>query len=149
MPIPIRRARGFTLIELLIVISILGVLAAVLLPRLMEASSMANDATTEANMLTLETGLKKFERKHGYMPPDDLKPVGPEAKADWKLDNGRNTGIESVVCFLSQSLQDGLDLSGLASRFCNTDADDHGIEMPLLRSRERREIADAHGTPLA
>ncbi|MBL8755929.1 MAG: type II secretion system protein [Planctomycetes bacterium] len=143
------RACGFTLIELLIVISILGVLAAVLVPNLIGANDAASEAATEANMIVLENGIKTHERKHGFAPPDDLKPVAADAKAPWKPDNGRNTGIESLVCFLSNSLQDGVDLGGMANAFTNTDADDHGVEMPLLKSRERREIADGFTTPMA
>lgn len=143
-----RSRRGFTLIELLIVISILGILAAVLLPQIWGTSQAANGAATEANMLMLESGMKTFSRKHGIFPPDDLKSPETVGKADWKNDNGINTGIESLVCFLSQSTQSGLDLTSLAEQFSNTDDDDHGVELPLLKQRKRLEIADHWKTPL-
>ena len=139
---------GFTLIELLIVIAILGVLAAVLLPEILGTRDTANAAATEATMLQLETGCRTFSNKHGYFPPDDLKNPEAAGKVVWKPDNGQNTGIESLVAFLSQSRQDGEDLTSLAEHRTNTDKDDHGVELPLLHTKERVEIADAWGMPL-
>ncbi len=143
------RAAGFTLIELLIVIAILGTLAAVLLPNILGADETAKVTATEGNMLRLETGIEAFQRKWGFSPPDNLQSPAKELVVDWKNDNGQNTGIESLVAFLSMSKQGGADLSDLGDRLVNTDKDDHGAEQKLLRRKDRVEIADAWGMPLA
>ena len=142
-----RRSAGFTLIELLIVISILGLLAVVLLPNIIGTKETANRAATEASMLQLQTGINAFNNAHGYFPPDDLRhPEGAE-KQKWKLDNGINTGIESLVVFLSLERRSGADLASIA--VSNTDRDDNGVEQPVLHTKARVEVADAWNVPLA
>jgi prepilin-type N-terminal cleavage/methylation domain-containing protein len=143
------RSGGFTLVELLIVIGIIGLLAVVLLPGILETEGAAKATATQATMLQLKTGCETFARKHGYYPPDDLKSPEAQGASAWKPDNGLNTGIESLVVFLSQSRQDGIDLSELSDHFTNTDKDDHGVDLPVLRRRDRIEIADAWGRPFA
>ena len=49
------RSRGFSLIELLVVISIIGVLSAVVLASLNTARSKGNDAAIQSDMATIQT----------------------------------------------------------------------------------------------
>lgn len=144
------RARGFTLIELLIVITILGLLAVALMPAVFGAGQTAKATATEADQLVLSQGCETWNRKRGYFPPDDLKSSEAAIKTNWKVDNGTNTGIESLVAFLSQAESvGGLDLTALSDRFTNTDDDQHGADLPLLHRSDRIEMADAFGTPMA
>jgi type II secretory pathway pseudopilin PulG len=129
------------------VIAILGVLAATFLPDLLSAREGANEATTTGNMQRLSLGCETLQRKLGYYPPYDFH--DPEGKLTFKADNGVNTGIESLVAFLSQSTADGADLNDFGHRLVNTDNDQNGAPLPLLGRSDRPEIADEWSTPLA
>ena len=138
---------GFTLIELLIVVGILGLLSAVLLPRVFEVSETAKMEATAALLRSpLGSCIQDFYNSHGYYPPDDLRPREPDAKVAWKGDNNRNTGSESLLTFLAQSLKYESQLKGV--RRVNTDGDQHGTMQKLFDSSEREEFADAWGTPI-
>lgn len=143
------KQNGFTLIELLIVIGIIGTLAAVLLPRILDTDQAAKQTETEALMLQLSTACKKFETKFGYYPSDDLRYLRKGAGPAWKTDNGQNTGIESLLVMVSQSTKGGTNLSGMRDKMTNTDADKHGAPYPLLDDMtQRMEIADGWNTPM-
>lgn len=64
-----RIEQGFTLIELLIVIGILGLLAAALLPRLMEGQDAANAFGDQSNLTTHHTWMQVYKRKHNDSLP--------------------------------------------------------------------------------
>ncbi|MBI4605699.1 MAG: prepilin-type N-terminal cleavage/methylation domain-containing protein [Planctomycetes bacterium] len=76
-----RRARmgaaaGFTLIEILVVISIIGLLTALLLPSLISTSVQARIAVAKAEVSGLSLGLEAYGRDEGDYPGAE-EPAGP------------------------------------------------------------------------
>ncbi|NCC24592.1 MAG: type II secretion system protein GspG [Deltaproteobacteria bacterium] len=59
---------GFTLIEILVVIVILGVLAGLIVPRLMDEPDKARRVKARMQMESLGTALKKYKLENGEYP---------------------------------------------------------------------------------
>lgn len=89
---PVRRVlrapHGFTLIELLIVIAIIGLLAALVAPRLIGTLGESQVRTTEAQIELLSTALESFRISNGRYPSAEEglhalveKPTGLESWA--------------------------------------------------------------------
>jgi general secretion pathway protein G len=66
-----RKDQGFTLIELMIVLFILGLLAALVAPRLMGRLGKAKQKTTEAQIHLLATALDLFHLDVGRYPTEE------------------------------------------------------------------------------
>ncbi len=63
-----RNERGFTLIELMVVIVILGILAGLIIPRIMGRPDEARAAKARMQIESLETALKLYKLDNGNYP---------------------------------------------------------------------------------
>jgi prepilin-type N-terminal cleavage/methylation domain-containing protein len=72
-----RRALGFTLVELLTVISIIGVLAALLVGLAPVASRKMKEARIQAELAQLVSGIESYKADVGYYPPDNFLVPSP------------------------------------------------------------------------
>lgn len=63
-----RGARGFTLIELLLVLVILGVLAAIVVPKFSGRTEQARITAAQTQISSFSTALDAFEVDNGYFP---------------------------------------------------------------------------------
>jgi general secretion pathway protein G len=60
--------RGFTLIELLLVLVILGILAAIVVPKFAGRTEQAKQAAAKTDISAMSTALGAFEVDNGYYP---------------------------------------------------------------------------------
>jgi general secretion pathway protein G len=60
--------RAFTLVEMLLVITIIGILAALVVPKMMGRSEQARQAAARADISSIKTALDAFEVDNGYYP---------------------------------------------------------------------------------
>lgn len=65
-----RQRRGFTLIELLIVISIIGVLSALLLSNMQDARARARDAKRKSDLKQVQKAIEMYRQDENAVPDD-------------------------------------------------------------------------------
>lgn len=86
-----RNPSGFTLIEVMVVVAILGILAAIIVPRIMDRPDEARIIKTKQDIRVMESALQLYRLDNFVYPSTDQglealvqKPAGsPEAK-NWK-----------------------------------------------------------------
>ena len=63
-----RRESGFTLIELLVTVAIIGILAAIVVPNMLQAIDKSRQNRTMADLRTLGTALEEYNIDHSAYP---------------------------------------------------------------------------------
>jgi general secretion pathway protein G len=85
------RTRGFTLIEIMVVIVILGVLAALVVPRVLDRPDEARAVAAKSDIASIVQALKLYRLDNQRYPTTDqglnalvAKPVDPPSPPNWK-----------------------------------------------------------------
>ncbi len=88
-----QRARGFTLIEVMVVVAILGILAALIVPKIIGRSDDARVVAAKQDVATLITALKLYRLDNQRYPSTDqgLKALVEKPAPD-PIPNNWNTG---------------------------------------------------------
>lgn len=87
----VRDARGFTLIEIMVVIVILGVLAALVVPRVLERPDEARAVAAKSDIAAIVAALKLYRLDNQRYPSAEqglaaltAKPEAPPVPPNWK-----------------------------------------------------------------
>lgn len=67
--------RGFSLMELLAVVTILGIIAAIVVPRVSVSAATARSQVHEHNKATINSAVERYYIENGSWPLDDLTDI--------------------------------------------------------------------------
>jgi general secretion pathway protein G len=117
------RQQGFTLIEVMVVVVILGILAAILVPKVMDRPDQARKTKAALDIQALEGALKMYKMDNYVYPDTDqglealvTKPTSPEPK-NWQaggyLDRLPLDPWKQPYQFLSPGVHGSIDVYSL------------------------------------
>ncbi|UCE30242.1 MAG: type II secretion system major pseudopilin GspG [Burkholderiales bacterium] len=138
---PVRRPRGFTLIEIMVVVVILGVLAALIVPRVMTRPDEARAIAARQDIAAIMQALKLYRLYNARYPTTDqgllalvTRPASGPAADNWKsyLDKVPNDPWGRPYTYLSPGLKSEIEVctmgadgrsggSGVDADICSSD----------------------------
>jgi prepilin-type N-terminal cleavage/methylation domain-containing protein len=74
----VRRRRGFSLLELLAVVTILGIIAVVVIPRISVSSSTAKANANNQNKAEINSAVERWYFNNGTWPATNLSDIGAD-----------------------------------------------------------------------
>jgi general secretion pathway protein G len=119
-----RSAAGFTLIEILVVITILGILAALVVPRLVGRTDEARAVAARQDIAAIMQALKLYRLDNGRYPTNEqglqalvTRPQTQPAPNNWKqyLDKLPTDPWKNVYLYLNPGLHGEIDVFTLGA----------------------------------
>jgi len=88
-----RKNFGFTLIEVMVVVVILGILAAIVVPKIMSRPEQARIVKVRQDIMAIQSALDLYKLDNSFYPTSDqglqalvTKPTNPPVPRNWKSD---------------------------------------------------------------
>jgi general secretion pathway protein G len=120
----VRRSAGFTLVEIMVVVVILGILAVLIVPRVLGRSDEARQAAAKHDIATIMQSLKLYRLDNGRYPTNDqglqalvTKPTSAPAPSNWKpyLDKLPKDPWGNTYQYLSPGVHGEVDVFSLGA----------------------------------
>ena len=105
-----RANKGFTLIELMIVVAIIGILAAIAIPKFADLISKSKEGATKGGLSTVRSSLQiYYGDNEGMFPNDNLDSLAVDAKyfnkmPDAKLPKTGKSDSDDTITYSSMSV---------------------------------------------
>jgi general secretion pathway protein G len=122
--VTVRRSAGFTLVEIMVVVVILGILAVLIVPRVLGRSDEARQAAAKHDIATLMQSLKLYHLDNGRYPTNDqglqalvAKPSSAPVPSNWKpyLDKLPKDPWGNTYQYLSPGVHSEIDVFSLGA----------------------------------